>query len=51
MSNDKANEPAVRPDTQQVEEKSLLGSSYSYQQGVMQVSTQTANELAVSDDD
>lgn len=51
MSTEKANEPTVRPDTQDVEEKSLLGSSYSYQQDVIQISTQTADELAVSDDD
>lgn len=51
MSTEKANEPKIRPDTQKIEEKSLLGSSYSYQQGVMRVSTQTANELADSDDD
>lgn len=41
----------VRPVTQQVEEKSLLGSSYSYQQGIMQVSSQSAEELGQADDD
>lgn len=51
MSNDKSTAPEIRPDTQHVEEKSLLGSSYSYQEGVMQVSTQTADQLAVADED
>lgn len=36
---------------QQLEEKSLLGSSYSYQDGTIEVGPMAAKDLAETDDD
>lgn len=43
--------PRTTSREQQLEEKSLLGSSYSYQEDTIEVGPMTAKDLAETDDD
>lgn len=44
-------EPRTTSNEEQIEEKSLLGSSYSYQQNTIDVGPMSASDLAETDDD